>query len=320
MARRIAVTLGEPAGIGPDVAIQAFQQPRNAAAVVLADPHLLAARAKRLGLPLVIDAVDTCAAGRMTVLPHATAASVTPGRLDARNGRYVLDTLERGVAGCLNGEFDALVTAPVQKSVLNEAGIAFTGHTGFLRDACGVEEVLMLLAAGPLRVALVTDHAPLRAVPGLVTQARVDRALRLLVDGLRDVFGVASPRVAVAGLNPHAGEGGWLGREEIDVIEPVCAAWRAAGANVVGPLSADTIFNRRGQDDAVLAMYHDQGLPAFKQASFGNAVNITLGLPFLRASVDHGTALDLAGSGCANAGSFRAAFELACGSAGEGAA
>ena len=220
------------------------------------------------------------------------------------------------MAGCLHGDFDALVTGPVQKSVLNEAGIAFTGHTGFLRAACDVPDVLMLLAAGPLRVALVTDHAPLAAVPGLVTRTRLDRALRLLLDGLRDVFGIASPRIAVAGLNPHAGEGGWLGREEIDVIEPVCAAWRAAGACVTGPLSADTLFNRCG-DDAVLAMYHDQGLPALKQASFGRAVNVTLGLPFLRTSVDHGTALELAGTGRADVGSFRAAFELACGVAGQ---
>ena len=316
MVKRIAVTPGEPAGIGPDVVIQAFQQPRRADAVVLADQDVLTARAKQLGLPLTIDEADTRAAGRMTVAPCPVAAPVAPGRLDARNAGGVHDALDRAVAGCLHGDFDALVTGPVQKSVLNEAGIAFTGHTGFLHDACDVPDVLMLLAAGPLRVALVTDHAPLAAVPGLVTRTRLNRALRLLLDGLRDVFGIASPRIAVAGLNPHAGEGGWLGREEIDVIEPVCAAWRAAGACVIGPLSADTLFNRRG-DDAVLAMYHDQGLPALKQASFGRAVNVTLGLPFLRTSVDHGTALELAGTGRADVGSFRAAFELACGAAGQ---
>ncbi len=316
MVKRIAVTPGEPAGIGPDVVIQAFQQPRRADAVVLADPDVLTARAKQLGLPLTIDEAATRAAGRMTVAPCPVAAPVAPGRLDPRNAAGVHNALDRAVAGCLHGDFDALVTGPVQKSVLNEAGIAFTGHTGFLRDACDVPDVLMLLAAGPLRVALVTDHAPLAAVPGLVTRTRLDRALRLLLDGLRDVFGIASPRIAVAGLNPHAGEGGWLGREEIDVIEPVCAAWRAAGACVTGPLSADTLFNRRG-DDAVLAMYHDQGLPALKQASFGRAVNVTLGLPFLRTSVDHGTALELAGTGRADVGSFQAAFELVCGAAGQ---
>ena len=305
------MTPGEPAGIGPDIAIEACQAPRRAIAVVLADPAMLAARAKRLGLPLVIDATDTRAAGRMTVAPHTAPAPVIPGRLEPRNGPYVRDTLAHGVEGCLRGEFDALVTGPVQKSVLNEAGIAFTGHTAFLREACAVEDVLMLLAAGARRVGLVTDHAPLKAVPGLITRPRLERALKLLTHGLRDAFGITAPRIAVAGLNPHAGEGGWLGREEIEVIEPVCAAWRAAGAKVVGPLAADTIFNRGDEDDAVLAMYHDQGLPAFKQASFGSAVNMTLGLPFPRVSVDHGTALDLAGSGGADAGSFRAAFDLA---------
>lgn len=315
MAKRIAVTPGEPAGIGPDVVIKAFQAPRRCDAVVLADPDILVARAERLGLPLTVGEADTRASGSMTVAPCRAPAPVVPGRLDVRNAGYVHATLAHAVAGCQAGEFDALVTGPVQKSVLNEAGITFSGHTGFLREASGVPDVLMLLAAGPRRVGLVTDHAPLKAVPGLITRSRLHRALRLLLDGLRNVFGIAVPRVAVAGLNPHAGEGGWLGREEIDVIEPVCAAWRAKGACVVGPLAADTIFNRRGQD-AVLAMYHDQGLPALKQASFGRTVNITLGLPFLRTSVDHGTALELAGSGRAHAGSFSTAFKLACDAAG----
>ena len=305
------MTPGEPAGIGPDIAIAAFQQPREWDAVVFADPDVLAARAAQLNLPLQIEMAPTREAGRMTVHPCRVAARVQPGRAAPRNAPYVLQTLETAVEGCLRGTFDALVTGPVQKAVMNEAGIPFTGHTGFLRQACAVEDVLMVLAAGALRVALVTDHVPLSAVPELLTKARLQRALELLTEGLRSTFGIEVPRIAVAGLNPHAGEGGWLGREEIDVIQPVCEAWREQGARVVGPLSADTIFNRREQDDAVLAMYHDQGLPVLKHAGFGQAVNVTLGLPFLRASVDHGTALELAGSGCADAGSLMAALRLA---------
>ena len=309
--KRVAVTPGEPAGIGPDIAIAAFQQPRGWDGVVFADPDVLAARAAQLGLPLQIETEATRAAGCMTVHPCRTAARVQPGRVQVRNAPYVLQTLEAAVEGCLGGTFDALVTGPVQKAVMNEAGIPFTGHTGFLRDACGVEDVLMLLATKALRVALVTDHVRLADVPGLVTKGRLHRALRLLTDGLRSSFGIEAPRIAVAGLNPHAGEGGWLGREEIDVIEPVCEAWRERGACVVGPVSADTIFNRHEEYDAVLAMYHDQGLPALKYAAFGDAVNVTLGLPFLRASVDHGTALELAGTGRADVGSLFAALRLA---------
>ena len=319
--RRIAVTPGEPAGIGPDLVIEAFQAPRDFDGIVLADPDMLHRRAEQLGMPLRTEAGDTRGGGRMTVLPVATDAPVVPGVLAPGNADYVMRTLRAAVDGCLDGQFQALVTGPVQKSVLDRPGAPFTGHTDFLRDACGVEDVVMLLVADipvadvpvadPFRVALATVHVPLSEVPGLITQERIDRKLRILTDGLRGWFGIEAPRVAVAGLNPHAGESGHLGREEIDVLEPVCRRWRDAGASVEGPLPADTIFQRANEVDAILAMYHDQGLPVLKHAAFGRAVNMTLGLPFPRTSVDHGTALDLAGTGTADSGSLIAALDLA---------
>ena len=247
----------------------------------------------------------------MTVLPVSTATSVAPGVLDAGNADYVLRTLEIGVERCLAGDFEALVTGPVQKSVLDRDGAPFTGHTGFLRDACGKDDVVMLLVADTLRVALATEHVPLRDVPMLITPDRIDRKLRILSEGLRSVFRIDAPRIAVAGLNPHAGESGHLGREEIDVLEPVCRQWRASGVAVEGPLPADTIFQGARGADAILAMYHDQGLPVLKYASFGRATNVTLGLPFVRTSVDHGTALDLAGTGAADRGSLATALDAA---------
>ncbi|MDE0350300.1 MAG: 4-hydroxythreonine-4-phosphate dehydrogenase PdxA [Gammaproteobacteria bacterium] len=308
---RIALTPGEPAGIGPDIVIEAFQEARGFDGVVIADPDVLRERAEQLGLPLAIQAGDTRDAARMTVLPLCTDAPVAPGMLDATNADYVLRTLRIAVDGCLGGDFAALVTGPVQKSILDRNDAPFTGHTGFLRDACGVEDVVMMLMGGALRVALATTHVPLAEVPALITPARIDRKLRILTDGLRSAFGIDTPRVAVAGLNPHAGEGGHLGREETEVLEPVCRRWRAAGATVEGPLPADTIFQRANEVDAILAMYHDQGLPVLKYASFGTAVNVTLGLPFPRTSVDHGTALDLAGTGSADAGSLARALATA---------
>lgn len=308
-APRIAITPGEPAGIGPDIVIRAFQEPRDFDGVVIADPEVLQSRAARLGLPLHTQAGDTRAGGRMTVLPVAAHAAVTPGVLDPGNADYVMQTLHAAVRGCLAGTFRSLVTGPVQKSVLDRAHAPFTGHTGFLRDACGAEDVVMLLVAGTFRVALATVHVPLAEVAGLITPERIDRKLRILSEGLRDVFGIERPRIAVAGLNPHAGEAGHLGREEIDVLEPVCRRWRADGAAVEGPLPADTIFQRAHDVDAILAMYHDQGLPVLKYAAFGKAANVTLGLPFLRTSVDHGTALDLAGTGAADAGSLVTALD-----------
>ena len=308
---RIAVTPGEPAGIGPDIVIEAFQEHRHFDGVVLADPEVLRERAEQLGLPLTIEAGDTRDAGRMTVLPLSVDAPVAPGVLEASNAEYVLRTLRTAVDRCLAGDFAALVTGPVQKSILDRSDAPFSGHTGFLRDACGVEDVVMMLVGDALRVALATTHVPLAAVPALITPGRIDRKLRILMDGLRTAFGIEAPRVAVAGLNPHAGESGHLGREETEVLEPVCRRWRAAGAVVEGPLPADTIFQRADEVDAILAMYHDQGLPVLKYASFGTAVNVTLGLPFPRTSVDHGTALDLAGKGSADAGSLVQALAMA---------
>jgi 4-hydroxythreonine-4-phosphate dehydrogenase len=314
--RPFAITPGEPAGIGPDLVVTLAQASRATPWVVVADADLLSARARLLGLQLDVDtneASPTCAAGAVTVHHVPLREAATPGTLAIANADYVLRTLELAADGCLAGEFRALVTGPVQKSVINDAGVPFTGHTEFLCDRAGVEDVLMLLVAGELRVALATTHLPLRAVPDAITRPLLERRLRLLFAGLRERFAIAAPRVLVAGLNPHAGEGGHLGREELEIIEPVCAALRGAGEVVRGPLPADTLFtpDQLQTADAVFAMYHDQGLPVLKHAGFGNAVNVTLGLPFIRTSVDHGTALDIAGSGRANPGSFAAALALA---------
>jgi len=312
----LVVTPGEPAGIGPDLVVTLAQRARSRGWVVMADAGLLEARARLLGLPLAIETdLDrpACAAGRLTVAHVALEVPVRVGALDVANAAYVLRTLERATDGCLQGRFRALVTGPVQKSVINDAGIPFSGHTEFLCERSGAADVLMLLVAGELRVALATTHLPLRAVPDAITRPLLERRLGLLLEGLRQRFGIASPRVLVAGLNPHAGEGGHLGREEIEIIGPVCEALRAAGAAIRGPLPADTLFTREQlrEADAVFAMYHDQGLPVLKHAGFGEAVNVTLGLPFIRTSVDHGTALDLAGTGRAHAGSLAAAVALA---------
>jgi 4-hydroxythreonine-4-phosphate dehydrogenase len=312
----LAITPGEPAGIGPDLIVALAARPRAADWVAVADPALLEARARLLGVALTLRTDLGAPArdgGRLTVLPVPLAVPSTPGRLDPANAGYVLRTLELAADGCLSGQFRAMVTGPVQKSVINDAGIAFSGHTEFLQQRAGVDDVVMLLVAGSLRVALATTHLPLRAVPDAITPALLSRRLNLLIEGLRGRFGIVSPRILVTGLNPHAGESGHLGREELDVIGPVCEAARRAGHDVRGPLPADTVFTAPWleQSDAVLAMYHDQGLPVLKHAGFGEAVNVTLGLPFIRTSVDHGTALDLAGSGRAHTGSFEAALALA---------
>jgi 4-hydroxythreonine-4-phosphate dehydrogenase len=312
----LAVTPGEPAGIGPDLVVMLASRPRRSEWVAVADPELLEQRARLLNLPLLIDtdvAQPTREAGRLTVVPVALQAPVQAGRLDVENARYVLQTLEQAADGCLSGRYRGLVTGPVQKSIINDAGIPFSGHTEFLCERAAVEDVLMLLVAGSLRVALATTHLPLRAVADAITRPLLERRLQLLIDGLRQRFGIVEPRILVAGLNPHAGESGHLGREEIELIGPVCDAARRAGRAVRGPLPADTLFTPDvlGDADAVLAMYHDQGLPVLKHVGFGEAVNVTLGLPFIRTSVDHGTALDLAGTGRARAGSFEAALALA---------
>jgi 4-hydroxythreonine-4-phosphate dehydrogenase len=312
----LAVTSGEPAGIGPDLVLGLAARPWPARLVVLGDRDLLAARAQQLGLTVtLLDHVPgrTPSPGELSVLHVPVAAPVIPGQLDPRNAPYVIELLRRAVAGCTSGEFAGLVTAPVQKSVIADAGIPFMGHTEWLANATGAPLPVMMLVAGDLRVALVTTHLPLAAVPGAITRALLGDTLAILDRDLRARFRLARPRILVLGLNPHAGESGHLGREELDVIIPVLDAARARGLDLVGPLPADTAFVPRhlAGCDAVLAMYHDQGLPVLKARGFGEAVNVTLGLPIVRTSVDHGTALDLAGTGRAEGGSLAAAVELA---------
>jgi 4-hydroxythreonine-4-phosphate dehydrogenase len=316
---RIAITTGEPAGVGPELILEIARQSWPAELVVLGDARLLASRARATGRQMGIaefrPEVPPAPArpGRLVVADLPLPAPVVPGRLDPRNATWVLSLLRDACAGCQRGLFDAMVTAPVHKGIINDAGIAFTGHTEFLARMTGTDTPVMLLVAGTLRVALVTTHLKLRAVPDAITRERVELTARILDDGLRRHFGLAAPAIVVLGLNPHAGESGHLGREELEQIGPAIAALRAAGVSVTGPVPADTAFieaNLQGVD-AVLAMFHDQGLPVLKHRGFGHAVNVTLGLPVIRTSVDHGTALDLAGTGRADAGSLRAAVELA---------
>ena len=289
----IALTSGEPAGIGPELCVRLAQQPSTAELAVIGDRSILA------GCP------------RIEHVPLARPA--VPGRLDPANARYVLAVLDRAVRGCLHGEFAAMVTAPVQKSVINDAGIAFTGHTEYLAEHSGAAQVVMMLVGGGLRVALATTHLPLSEVPRAITTNGLSSALWVIDADLKRRFRIAKPRILVAGLNPHSGESGHLGREDMEVISPAIAAAVAGGIDAKGPIPADTLFvpERLRQADCVLAMYHDQGLPVLKYASFGRGVNVTLGLPFIRTSVDHGTALDLAGTGRADAGSLAEALKLA---------
>lgn len=312
-AAALAITPGEPAGIGPELVVKLAQQPRRRSWRVFADPDLLLARAEQLGMPLEISSAATLEAGTLWVTPVPLANPAVAGRLDVDNAAAVLESLRQATAAALAGDCAALVTGPVQKSLFNDAGIAFSGHTEFLRERAGVAEVIMLLVAGTMRVALATTHLPLRAVAEAITPELLERRLRILFGGLRDAFGIEQPRVLVAGLNPHAGEDGHLGREEIEVIAPVCNRLREEGLAVIGPLPADTLFlpTQLARGDAAFAMFHDQGLPVLKHAGFGHAVNVTLGLPFVRTSVDHGTALDLAGTGTADTGSLAAALSLA---------
>jgi 4-hydroxythreonine-4-phosphate dehydrogenase len=319
LIQRIAITAGEPAGIGPDLVVTIAQRDWPVELVAVADPALLEARARALGAKLRIEpwrqeaGPATSRAGRLLVESVPLRAPVTPGHLDPVNAASVIETLRRACAGCRRGEFAAMVTAPVHKGVINDAGIPFTGHTEFLAAETGAAQPVMLLVAGTLRVALLTTHLPLREVAGQVTAGRIEAITQILDDGLRRLFAIAAPRIAVLGLNPHAGESGHLGTEERDIIAPALERLRARGVRVLGPLPADTAFTRErlAEVDAVLAMYHDQGLPVLKHAAFGTAVNVTLGLPIIRTSVDHGTALDLAGTGRADAGSLIAAVTLA---------
>lgn len=315
MAPRIYLTTGEPAGIGPELAVQAAQRhaqqapsrPRPVVLVLVGDPALLRARAGLAGLP------DPSRLPGVEVLPVPLAVTALPGQLQAQNGAYVLQTLQVAADAALAGQAAAIVTAPVHKGIINQAGVPFTGHTEFFQEHAGCDRVVMMLAGGGLRVALATTHLPLRAVPDAITPMLLQQVLGILHISLRQVFGIAQPRIAVCGLNPHAGEGGHLGREEIEVIEPTLAVLRTQGLNLTGPLPADTLFvpDHVAGFDAVLAMYHDQGLPVLKHASFGHGVNITLGLPYLRTSVDHGTALNLAGTGQASPQSLFQALDLA---------
>ncbi len=315
---RIAFTPGEPAGIGPDLAVQIAQRELDTEMVILADPMLLQERAETLDLTVSIQLFDPALPptphqpGRLLVYPVPLTAAVEPGHLNTGNSGYVLDTLRKAAEGCLHGPFDALVTGPVHKGVINDAGHPFTGHTEFLADITGGTPVMMLAAPG-LRVALATTHLPLSEVSHAITQPRLEQITRTLYHDLKSRFGISQPRVLVCGLNPHAGEGGHLGREEIEVITPVLQRLQQEGMELIGPLPADTLFTQKylDQADAVLAMYHDQGLPVLKHLGFGKSVNITLGLPIIRTSVDHGTALELAGSGKADCGSLLAAIKTA---------
>jgi 4-hydroxythreonine-4-phosphate dehydrogenase len=312
----IAVTSGEPAGIGPDICLALARHRFSARLVILGDRALLAERRQRLLVKEVIADFELGrrrAPGVLEVLHLPLAQTCRAGVLDPANSPYVLSLLERAADGCRTGEFDAMVTAPVHKGVINDAGFAFTGHTEFLAERTHTRQVVMMLAGGGLRVALASTHVALKDVAAAITQEGLERVLRVLCDSLSSLYGIAQPRVLVAGLNPHAGEGGHLGREEINVIIPVLERLRREGFLLTGPLPADTLFtpaNLRGAD-CVLAMYHDQGLPVLKYASFGQGINVTLGLPIIRTSVDHGTALDLAGTGRAESASLFAAVEAA---------
>nr|WP_218165915.1 4-hydroxythreonine-4-phosphate dehydrogenase PdxA [Pseudomonas agarici] len=314
------MTPGEPAGIGPDLCLLLASQPQPHPLIAITSRELLAERAAQLGV--VVDLLSVgphnwpnqpAPAGSLYVWDTPLATQVVAGKLDKANAAFVLETLTRAGQGCLDGDFAGMITAPVHKGVINDSGIAFSGHTEFLADLTHTHQVVMMLATHGLRVALVTTHLPLRQVADAITPQRLERVTRILHTDLKEKFGIAQPRILVCGLNPHAGEGGHLGHEEIDIIEPTLERLRSEGMDLRGPLPADTLFTPKYLEhyDAVLAMYHDQGLPVLKYQGFGAAVNVTLGLPIIRTSVDHGTALDLAGGGEIDTGSLQVALETA---------
>jgi 4-hydroxythreonine-4-phosphate dehydrogenase len=320
----LALTPGEPAGIGPDIVAQLAGRPLPARVVVVADRDLLTRRARALGIDLELSEwraqghpddrkQDLKRAGALEIMHVPLRAPALPGELDPRNSAYVIETLERAVDGCLDGRFDAMVTGPVHKGIINAAGVAFTGHTEMLAQRTATPRVVMMLCGGGLRVALATTHVALSEVPARLDQPMLEQTLRILIHDLSWRYALERPCIGVAGLNPHAGESGYLGREEIEIIAPVIERLAAEGFAVQGPLPADTLFTpaRLRAFDAVLTMYHDQGLPVLKYAAFGRGINVTLGLPIVRTSVDHGTALDIAGSGKADAGSLIEAIEAA---------
>ena len=316
---RVVITPGEPAGIGPDLAIQLAQQNWPVELVVCASPQLLHARAAQLGLPLTLRdyqpglAAQPQQAGSLTILPIDTAQPVTPGELQPANSAYVLATLARACDGCLNGEFAALITGPVHKGVINDAGIPFTGHTEFFADRAGGHRVVMMLATEELRVALATTHLPLKDVSAAITHASLREVITILHRDLQQKFAIPQPHIFVCGLNPHAGESGHMGREEIDTIIPALDSLREQGIQLTGPLPADTLFQPKylQHADAVLAMYHDQGHIPLKLLGFYDGVNITAGLPFIRTSADHGTAFDIAWTGKAKSESMAISIKLA---------
>ncbi|MBM7071481.1 4-hydroxythreonine-4-phosphate dehydrogenase PdxA [Shewanella sp. 202IG2-18] len=318
--KRIAITPGEPAGIGPDLVVKLAQQPWPAELVVCADPKLLKERAKQMGLPLTLKPYQPShvpiaqEAGTLNIVPFDVVEDVECGVLNDKNSAYVVDTLKFAGEHNMSGEFDAVVTGPVHKGIINQSGISFSGHTEFFANQAGCQDVVMMLSAPELQVALVTTHIPLAYVSKAITAERIKNIINILHKDLTTKFALERPKLYVCGLNPHAGEDGHLGREEIDIIIPALEELRADLAmDIVGPLPADTLFQPKYLEDAdaVLAMYHDQGLPVLKSLGFGKSVNITLGLPYIRTSVDHGTALDLAGTGEADVGSFVCALNKA---------
>lgn len=317
MTLRLALTPGEPAGIGPDLAVMLAQQGSPHEIVAFADPQLLQQRAAKLGLALTLRPLSTepkpLSPGELAIHPVALQTHSEPGKLETANARYVLDCLNQAVELCQSGYCQAMITGPVHKGVINDAGIPFSGHTEFLAEKATTPQVVMMLATQSLRVALATTHLPLRDVADAIDAPLLEQVITILHSDLHKKFGIPEPRILVAGLNPHAGEGGHLGREEIEIIEPVLNQLRKKGLKLEGPLPADTLFTPKylTETDAVLAMYHDQGLPVLKYQGFGRAVNVTLGLPIIRTSVDHGTALDLAGTGKADCGSLQTAIEYA---------
>ncbi len=313
------VTAGEPAGIGPELCVQIAQYQQQCELIVIADPALLKQSNDNLGLSVALELFDKnkpatiSKKNSLKYLPKKLAAPVQAGILNKKNAPYVLASLQKALDGCLTKQFDAVVTAPVHKGIINDAGVAFTGHTEFFADGADVQQVVMMLATPELRVALATTHLPLNKVSKAITQQSLTRVIEIINISLQQQVGIPHPRIAVCGLNPHAGEDGHLGREEIDIISPVIERLSQQGLALSGPWPADTIFvaEKLANYDVVLAMYHDQGLPVLKHRGFGKAVNVTLGLPFIRTSVDHGTALDLAGTGKANSSSLQAAIDMA---------
>ncbi len=315
---RILITPGEPAGIGPDIAIMAAQQKYDAQLVIVADPVLITQRARQLGIPLRLtewqaDQVRKHQPGHLYYLPVKLRVDSSCGELQQANADYVLKTLDLAINYSMNGDFLAVVTGPVQKSIINDTGVTFSGHTEYFAEKTQAALPVMMLATNNLRVALVTTHLPLREVVTAITMEKLTQVLQILFDDLEQQFGINQPHVIISGLNPHAGEAGYLGREEIEIIEPVVNAFRQRGYQLTGPLPADTLFVSKHLDtaDAVLAMYHDQGLPVLKYSGFGQAINVTLGLPIIRTSVDHGTALELAGTGRADPTSMELAIKTA---------